>query len=65
VALLRDLSSDLRGTPPATFVALGQLTERLDHVRVAARADFATRFAAYDTDDTQQVFAKMLQGLRS
>ncbi|MDO8364017.1 MAG: CHAD domain-containing protein [Actinomycetota bacterium] len=44
--------------PPATsadtLVALGRLIERLDASRVAARAEFAQRFAAYDTQGTQR-----------
>lgn len=57
VSELRAISSDLHATPgvgPETLVAVGQLTEHLDRRRRAARHEFATRFAAYDTKQTQR-----------
>ncbi len=47
----------------ATTTAIGQLTERLDQQRHAARADFAKRFARYDRPSNQRSFNAMLKGL--
>jgi CHAD domain-containing protein len=56
VAMLREIAIDLheRGETSATMVAIGQLAERIDQRRLAARAEFADRFAAYDTPETHR-----------
>ena len=51
-AISRELHQD--GASSDTMLAIGQLTERLDERRIVARAEFAERFAAYDTKATQQ-----------
>jgi hypothetical protein len=45
------------------MVAIGQLTERLDQQRLAARAEFAARFADYDTPATQRALGAVLEGI--
>jgi hypothetical protein len=45
------------------MVAIGQLTERLDHRRLAARAEFAERFGGYDTRATQRALDAVLEGI--
>ena len=65
VAELRAISSELHrvGASPATMLAIGQLTERLDERRVAARIAFAERFGKYDTKATHRAFAEALEGI--
>lgn len=46
---------------PATLVAIGQLAERLERRRQAARHDFARCFAAYDTKGTRRSLQKLLR----
>ena len=62
VAQLRELSRALhqQGAGPDTMLAVGQLVERLDQQRVAARVEFAERFRAYDTKATQRALAAAL-----
>ncbi len=62
VATLREIATDLhpRGETPETMVAIGRLTERIDQRRMDARAEFAERFAAYDTDDTSDDLERAL-----
>ena len=62
VATLREMAGELheRGDSPETMVAIGQLAERMDQRRVAARAEFADRFAAYDTDETHAALERAL-----
>ena len=52
-------------SPADTLVAIGQLTERLDQTRLAARAEFAERFADYDSRATQRALDSMLERARA
>ncbi len=65
VDMLRALACELHDADesPDTMVAIGQLTERLDQQRLAARAEFAQRFADYDTPATQRALDAVLQGI--
>ena len=65
VQLLRTVAGELHkaGASAETMVAIGQLTERLDQQRHAARVEFAERFAAYDTPATQRALDAMLDGI--
>jgi CHAD domain-containing protein len=65
VARLRSLTYELHeaGASTDTVLAVGQLTERLDQRRIAARAAFAERFAAYDGKATERALAAALDGL--
>lgn len=65
VDMLRGVAHELheRGASPDTMVAIGQLPERLDQRRLAARAEFAERFAAYDTPATQRALDAVIQGI--
>ena len=52
---LRAASEDLHehgADGPALFLAMGELTSHFEQRREAARAEFAERFAAYDSKDT-------------
>jgi CHAD domain-containing protein len=55
VAMLRDLARhlDAAGVDTDTLMATGRLVELLDRRRLAARQEFAERFAAYDTKDAR------------
>jgi CHAD domain-containing protein len=67
VAQLRSLADDLHGrttTDAGVLLAMGQLTEVLEQRRIAERADFAERFAAYDTDRTERALEELLEGAR-
>lgn len=64
VSELRAIPSQMheRGrVEPTTLVAVGQLTEQLERRRRAARDDFASRFAAYDTKATRASFQMLLR----
>ncbi|MCU1367757.1 MAG: hypothetical protein JWN39_3396 [Ilumatobacteraceae bacterium] len=64
VALLREIAGELGASAHAeTLDALGQLTDRLEEIRLTARAKFASRFATYDTETTMTLFDEMLEGL--
>ena len=65
VAMIREIAGELhqRAAAADTLLAIGQLTERLDQIRAAARADFAERFATYDTRQTQRALDAMLGGI--
>lgn len=65
IAVLRDISRELyaAGVASDTMVAIGQLSERLDQRRVAARVEFTERFAAYDTKATRRALDAALDGL--
>jgi CHAD domain-containing protein len=65
VQMLRTVAAELHetGAPVDTIVAIGQLTEWLDQQRQAARAEFAERFADYDTPSTQRTLDAMLDGM--
>jgi CHAD domain-containing protein len=61
-AQLRASSHELVGSPGTTaetFVAIGQLAERFELRRQAAREEFGRRYATYDTKET----ARILDGL--
>ena len=45
------------------MVAIGQLTERLDQTRAAARAEFAGRFADYDSSTTERSLDALLRAI--
>lgn len=64
ITLLRTVADELHvsGAPAGTMVAIGQLTDRLDQQRLAARAEFAERFADYDTSATQRALEAVLDG---
>ena len=65
VSMLRAISRELHdtGSSPDTMVAIGQLTERLDQQRLAARTEFAERFADYDTPATSRALDAVLDGI--
>ncbi|MDH4113393.1 MAG: CHAD domain-containing protein [Actinomycetota bacterium] len=65
VNMLRGIARELHdaGASPDTMVAIGQLTERLDQQRLAARAEFAERFADYDTPATRRALDAVLDGI--
>jgi CHAD domain-containing protein len=65
VNMLAAMGPELRdaGASPDTIVAIGQLSERLDQQRVAARAEFAERFADYDTPATQRSLDAVIEGI--
>jgi CHAD domain-containing protein len=65
VDMLRTIATELHenGASAGTLVAIGQLTERLDQQRQAARLEFADRFADYDTATTQRALDAMLDGI--
>ena len=63
--LLRSLVAELdaTGATARTMVAIGQLTERLDQTRAAARAEFAERFADYDSAATKRSLDALLEAI--
>ena len=65
VAMLRAVARQLHeaGASSDTMVAIGQLTERLDQQRLAARAEFAERFADYDTPATQRSLDAVIEAI--
>jgi CHAD domain-containing protein len=65
VSMLRAVARELfdAGASPDTMIAIGQLTERLDQQRGAARAEFAERFADYDTSATYGSLEAILEGI--
>ncbi len=65
VHLLRAVATELHetGASADTMVAIGQLTERLDQQRLAARVEFAERFAGYDSPATRRALDAMLDGI--
>jgi CHAD domain-containing protein len=54
---------DAAGASTATMIAIGRLTERLEQQRRRARADFADRFADYDTTATRRALHAMVDGI--
>ena len=46
-----------------TLLALGQLTEHLEFQKLAARAEFARRFREYDSSETRDLLASMLESI--
>ena len=65
VSLLRGVARELHeaGASTDTMVAIGQLSERLDQQRLAARSEFAKRFTDYDTSVTQDALDAVLEGI--
>jgi CHAD domain-containing protein len=65
VIMLRAIARELDDfdTSSNTMFAVDQLSELLDEQRRAARAEFAERFADYDTASTQRALDAVLQGL--
>jgi hypothetical protein len=65
--MLAAMGPELReaGASPDTMVAIGQLSERLDQQRLAARTEFAERFADYDTPATQRSLDAVIEGITS
>ena len=51
------------GVPAGTMFALGELRAQVDAQRAVARAEFAERFAEFDTAETRQALRAMLAGL--
>jgi CHAD domain-containing protein len=62
---LRAISRQLheQGAAADTMLAIGQLAERLDQQRRAARVEFSERFEAYDTRETARAFEAAIAGL--
>jgi CHAD domain-containing protein len=58
-----ELATEHATTP--TLLAVGQLTERLQHAQRDARAEFAERFAAYDSRETEIIVANLIDTLNS
>lgn len=65
VQMLRTVAPEIRkaGASANTMDAIGHLIEQLDQQRLAARAEFADRFADYDTPSTQRALDAMLDGI--
>jgi CHAD domain-containing protein len=65
VHMLRAVATELHdmGSSADTMVAIGQLTERLDQQRLAARVEFAERFADYDSPAALRALDAMLDGI--
>jgi CHAD domain-containing protein len=65
-ATIREIAStfDARATATETIVAIGRLVQRLDTLRVESRAEFAERFAAYDTPQTQAALDEVIRRAR-
>ncbi len=65
IHMLRDVATELHetGASAETMLAIGQLIERLDQQRHAARVEFAERFADYDTLATQRALDALLDGM--
>lgn len=65
LAVVRDVAGELRGgdADVDTLIAVGRLMERFEDIRGAARAEFAERFAAYDTRPTADALDELLDGL--
>ena len=63
--MLRAVATELHenGASAETMLAIGQLTERLDQQRHAARVEFAERFADYDTPATRRALDAVLDGI--
>jgi CHAD domain-containing protein len=67
VGRLRDLATELHRRPKVgapAVLAMGQLTELLEQRRASERADFADRFAAYDTKRTARALDDLLEPVR-
>ncbi|HJR25303.1 MAG TPA: CHAD domain-containing protein, partial [Acidimicrobiales bacterium] len=67
VGRLRDLADELHRRPKVgagAVLAMGQLTELLEQRRAAERADFADRFAAYDSKRTRRALDDLVAPLK-
>jgi CHAD domain-containing protein len=65
VTHLRRIVSDLAdGLPVDSFLAAGQLVEQLEQRRAATRAEFAARFADYDSKATRRALRELLATAR-
>jgi len=66
IQMLRAVANELHeaGASANTMLAIGHLAERLDQQRVAARLEFAERFASYDSPATHGALDAMLNGIR-
>lgn len=65
---LRALSRELHGSAGVTaetLVAIGRLTEIFEQRRLAARDEFAGRFAAYDTAQTSRALGELIVAART
>ncbi|MFN0089682.1 MAG: CHAD domain-containing protein [Acidimicrobiales bacterium] len=64
-AMLRGVAQELHeaGASADTMVAIGQLAERLDRQRLDARAEFAERFAAFDTRAARRALKETLAAI--
>jgi CHAD domain-containing protein len=60
---LRSIAARLphHGVPPETMMAIGQLVERFDQRRTAARAEFAERFAEFDSKVNRRTLKSALE----
>lgn len=66
LAQLRELASDLQHQDDVdsdVLLAMGRLSDHLDHRRLQERTDFATRFAAYDTKANRRALKDLLRPL--
>lgn len=54
---------DAQSTSPDTFIAIGQLSERLEMAQASARDEFPQRFEAYDSKATRRLVRGTLDGL--
>ena len=50
---------DEDGVPAGTLLAMGMLIEGLERRQHAARAEFATRFAAFEQPENQDQFRQL------
>lgn len=62
---LRNIAARLphNGVPPDTMMAIGQLVERFDQRRTAARAEFAERFAEFDSKANRRALKSALEAM--
>lgn len=67
IAMLGAVADELHQADASadTMVAIGQLTHQLDQQRLAARTEFAERFADYDRRATRRALDAMLDGITS
>jgi len=63
ISLLRSLTPALVSADANAMVAVGELIQRLEQTRVAARAEFAERFADYDSPTTQRSFDALIEAI--
>jgi CHAD domain-containing protein len=54
---------DAAGADTNLMVAVGQLIQRLGQTRVAARSEFAERFADYDSPATRRSFDSLIEAI--